>query len=58
MTSPLSLQDQVAQQIYENGKQLWKSVGILIRGVVTQAIQKTDGPFLAGKNPGEADCEP
>lgn len=50
-------QPQVAESIYENGKELWKSVGIFIRGVMTQAITKTEGPFAAGKAPGEADCE-
>ncbi|ORY32567.1 hypothetical protein BCR39DRAFT_586902 [Naematelia encephala] len=34
---------------------LWNSVGITIRGVLTQALQKTEGPFVAGKTPGEAD---
>jgi hypothetical protein len=36
---------------------MWKSAGIVIRGVITQALQKTPGPFAGGEKPGEPDCE-
>ncbi|CAD6587739.1 MAG: hypothetical protein TREMPRED_004834 [Tremellales sp. Tagirdzhanova-0007] len=35
--------------------QLWKSVGIAIRGVITQALNKNGGPFAAGDSPSEVD---
>ena len=36
---------------------MWESAGIVIRGVLTQALTKTSGPFAAGEKPGEADCK-
>lgn len=36
---------------------MWKSIGIVVRGVITQAITKTGGPFAEGEEPGESDCE-
>lgn len=36
---------------------MWDSAGIVIRGVLTQALTKTSGPFAAGEKPGEADCK-
>ncbi|OCF40464.1 hypothetical protein I317_05702 [Kwoniella heveanensis CBS 569] len=43
------------QAHYSQGKQLWKSVGIAVRGVVTQALQKNGGPFAGGDEPSEVD---
>ncbi|WVR07180.1 hypothetical protein IAU60_004221 [Kwoniella sp. DSM 27419] len=40
---------------YGQGKQLWKSVGIAVRGVITQALQKNGGPFAGGSEPSEVD---
>jgi len=42
-------------EIYSKGKELWKSSGIVIRGVITQALQKTEGPYAGGKEPSEVD---
>lgn len=37
---------------------MWDSAGIVIRGVLTQALKKHDqGPYASGSEPGEADCE-
>jgi hypothetical protein len=36
---------------------MWESAGIVIRGVLTQAITKSEGPFADGDKPGEDDCE-
>jgi hypothetical protein len=43
--------------MYSKGKELWKSTGIVIRGVITQALQKTEGVYAGGKEPSEVDCE-
>lgn len=43
------------QAIYGTAAQLWKSVGITIRGVVTQALKKNGGPFAGGDKPSEVD---
>ncbi|KAL7421738.1 hypothetical protein Q5752_003509 [Cryptotrichosporon argae] len=40
---------------YAQAAQLWKSVGIVVRGPVTQALQKNGGPFAGGETPSEAD---
>jgi hypothetical protein len=50
-------QAQLKAKIYEKGQQLWKSAGIAIRGVITQALKKNEGPFAAGDTPSEVDCE-
>lgn len=50
-------QEATRKEIYGKGEQLWKSVGIVIRGVITQAISKTPGPFAGGEKPSEVDCE-
>jgi len=47
--------DSAKEAHYGQANQLWKSVGIFIRGVMTQALNKTEGPFVAGKNPSEPD---
>ncbi|GFZ44094.1 hypothetical protein JCM24511_01815 [Saitozyma sp. JCM 24511] len=46
---------QLKAKIYEQGQQLWTSAGIAIRGVITQALKKNDGPFAAGETPSEVD---
>lgn len=43
------------QAAYKQAQELWKSAGIVIRGVITQAINANGGPFAAGPNPGEVD---
>lgn len=43
------------QAHYAQAMQLWKSVGIVIRGVITQALQKNGGPFAGGDSPSEVD---
>ncbi|KAK6910271.1 hypothetical protein L486_00066 [Kwoniella mangroviensis CBS 10435] len=43
------------QAHYSQGQNLWKSVGIAVRGVVTQALKKNDGPFAGGEEPSEVD---
>ena len=53
----LTLQESRRQAAYKQANELWKSAGILIRGVVTQAITATGGPYAAGDKPGESDCE-
>jgi len=40
---------------YAQTDQLWKSVGIVLRGVVTQALKKNQGPYAAGDSPSEVD---
>ncbi|KAK4687342.1 hypothetical protein P7C73_g2777, partial [Tremellales sp. Uapishka_1] len=40
---------------YEQTAELWKSVGIVIRGVITQALTKNGGPYAAGEQPSEVD---
>jgi len=40
---------------YKATKEMWTSAGIVIRGVITQALQKTGGPFAGGDKPGEPD---
>ncbi|KAK8864266.1 hypothetical protein IAR55_001512 [Kwoniella newhampshirensis] len=47
--------DATRQAHYDQGQQLWKSVGIALRGVVTQALQKNGGPFAGGAEPSEVD---
>nr|XP_019010793.1 uncharacterized protein I206_04096 [Kwoniella pini CBS 10737]OCF49574.1 hypothetical protein I206_04096 [Kwoniella pini CBS 10737] len=43
------------QAHYSQGKNLWTAVGIALRGVVTQALQKNGGPFAGGSEPSEVD---
>jgi len=43
------------QAHYKATKEMWNSAGIVIRGVITQALQKTSGPFAGGDKPGEPD---
>ena len=50
-------QENARQAAYKQSQELWKSAGIVIRGVITQAINANGGPFAAGPNPGEVDCE-
>lgn len=47
--------DAAKQQHYAATKEMWRSAGIVIRGVLTQAIQKNGGTYAGGDKPGEAD---
>lgn len=47
--------DATKQAHYAATKEMWRSAGIVIRGVLTQALQKNGGPFAGGDKPGEAD---
>lgn len=53
----LMTQEATRKGHYAQAEQLWKSVGILVRGVITQALQKNEGPYAAGEQPSEVDCE-
>ena len=50
-----NLDDKSKEKFFHTGQELWKSTGIVIRGVITQALQKTPGPFAGGEQPSEVD---
>lgn len=53
----LTPQERTRKEQYAATRQMWDSAGIVIRGVLTQAITKSEGPFADGDKPGEDDCE-
>lgn len=53
----LTRQERTRQDHYASTRQMWDSAGIVIRGVLTQALNKNKGPYADGEKPGEDDCE-
>ncbi len=57
MADLFGTQETAKQAIYDQTAQMWKSVGIVIRRVMTQSLNKNGGPFAGGDKPSEVDCE-